>query len=58
MLSFLRNKLHVHLPGFLRRLLLPGEGRSEYGQQVMDGLSARLVQCYGNGFSITTLRYI
>ena len=35
-----------------------GEGRSEYGQQVMDGLSDRLVQRYGNGFSITTLRYI
>jgi predicted nuclease of restriction endonuclease-like (RecB) superfamily len=35
-----------------------GEGRAEYGQQVMEGLSASLVQRYGRGFSVTTLRYI
>ena len=35
-----------------------GEDRAEYGQQVMHGLSARLVQRYGSGFSVTTLRYI
>jgi predicted nuclease of restriction endonuclease-like (RecB) superfamily len=35
-----------------------GEDRAEYGQQVLQGLSTRLVQRYGNGFSETTLRYI
>jgi len=35
-----------------------GEGRAEYGQQVMEGLSAMLAQRYGGGYSVTTLRYI
>jgi len=35
-----------------------GEDRAEYGQQVIQGLSVRLVQRYGDGFSVTTLRYI
>lgn len=35
-----------------------GEGRAEYGQQVLEGLSIRMVERYGNGFSVTTLRYI
>jgi predicted nuclease of restriction endonuclease-like (RecB) superfamily len=34
-----------------------GKGRATYGQQVLQDLSARLVQQYGKGFSVTNLRY-
>jgi predicted nuclease of restriction endonuclease-like (RecB) superfamily len=34
-----------------------GEERAAYGKKVVDGLSARLTQRYGNGFSPTTLQY-
>jgi predicted nuclease of restriction endonuclease-like (RecB) superfamily len=34
-----------------------GEGRAEYGKQVIEGLSRRLVEHYGPGFSVTNLRY-
>jgi predicted nuclease of restriction endonuclease-like (RecB) superfamily len=35
-----------------------GEGRAEYGQQVLEGLSEQLGRHYGKGYSVTTLRYI
>lgn len=35
-----------------------GDARAKYGQQVLAGLSARLTQRYGEGFSVTNLRYI
>jgi len=34
-----------------------GEGRAEYGKQVIEKLSAQLRAKYGRGFSITNLRY-
>lgn len=34
-----------------------GEARAEYGQQVVEGLSAHLTGRYGAGFSVTTLQY-
>lgn len=34
-----------------------GEDRAEYGKQVVESLSARLTERYGNGFSVTTLQY-
>lgn len=34
-----------------------GDSRAKYGQQVLAGLSARLTQRYGEGFSATNLRY-
>ena len=34
-----------------------GEGRAEYGKQVIEQLSARLKGKYGRGFSVTNLRY-
>ncbi len=34
-----------------------GEARAEYGQQVVEGLSAHLTGRYGTGFSVTTLQY-
>ncbi len=35
-----------------------GEARAEYGQQLIDDLSARLTRRYGRGFSTTNLRYL
>lgn len=37
--------------------LQKGEGRAEYGKQVIDDLSARLKSRFGRGFSATNLRY-
>ena len=37
--------------------LQKGEGRAEYGKQVIDDLSARLKSRFGRGFSTTNLRY-
>ena len=34
-----------------------GEQRAEYGKQVLEKLSARLAKSYGNGFSVTNLKY-
>jgi predicted nuclease of restriction endonuclease-like (RecB) superfamily len=34
-----------------------GEDRAEYGKQVLQQLSQKLVAHYGKGFSVTTLRY-
>jgi predicted nuclease of restriction endonuclease-like (RecB) superfamily len=34
-----------------------GKGRAEYGKQVVEDLSARLTERYGQGFSSTTLQY-
>lgn len=34
-----------------------GEGRAEYGEQVLGGLLERLGERYGKGFSVTNLRY-
>ena len=34
-----------------------GEGRAEYGKQVIEQLSAQLKGKYGRGFSVTNLRY-
>lgn len=34
-----------------------GEARAKYGQQVLDGLSAKLNKRYGKGFSVSNLRY-
>ena len=34
-----------------------GEERAEYGKQVLETLSKQLTQCYGNGFSVTNLKY-
>ena len=34
-----------------------GEERAEYGKQVVEALSARLMEQYGKGFSPTTLQY-
>lgn len=34
-----------------------GEGRAEYGEQVLNALSERLSERYGKGFSVTNLRY-
>ncbi|MDO9542165.1 MAG: PDDEXK nuclease domain-containing protein [Kiritimatiellia bacterium] len=34
-----------------------GEERAEYGQQVIENLSARLTERYGKGFSTTNLKY-
>ena len=34
-----------------------GEGRAEYGKQVIDNLSKQLTQTYGKGFSTTNLKY-
>ena len=30
-----------------------GESLAEYGQKVLDELSAQLAECYGQGFSVT-----
>ena len=35
-----------------------GDERAKYGKKVLEGLSARLSQKYGEGFSVTNLRYI
>jgi hypothetical protein len=37
--------------------LQEGEGRAEYGKQVIDELSAQLKSRFGRGFSTTNLRY-
>lgn len=37
--------------------LQQGEGRAEYGKQIIEDLSARLKSCFGRGFSTTNLRY-
>ena len=34
-----------------------GEERAEYGQQVLENLSARLTERYGKGYSVTNLKY-
>jgi len=34
-----------------------GEQRAEYGKQVLETLSKRLTKSYGNGFSVTNLKY-
>ena len=34
-----------------------GKGRAEYGKKVVEDLSARLTERYGNGFAPTTLQY-
>ena len=34
-----------------------GEQRAEYGKQVLETLSTRLAKNYGNGFSVTNLKY-
>lgn len=34
-----------------------GEGRAEYGKQVLESLSDRLAGRYGKGFSVTNLKY-
>lgn len=38
-------------------VLQGGEGRAEYGRQVLDNLSVRLLERYGKGFSTTNLKY-
>ena len=35
-----------------------GESRAEYGRQVLEALSQRLVRHYGKGFSVTNLKYL
>jgi len=35
-----------------------GESRAEYGRQVLEALSQRLVRYYGKGFSVTNLKYL
>lgn len=35
-----------------------GDSRAKYGEQLLAGLSARLTQRYGEGFSVTNLRYM
>jgi len=37
--------------------LQQGQGRAEYGKQIIGDLSARLKSCFGRGFSTTNLRY-
>ena len=37
--------------------LQQGQGRAEYGKQIIEDLSARLKSCFGRGFSTTNLRY-
>ena len=37
--------------------LQQGEGRAEYGKQIIEDLSARLKSCFGRGFSTTNLRF-
>lgn len=34
-----------------------GTERAEYGRQIIESLSARLTERYGNGFSVTNLKY-
>ena len=34
-----------------------GKGRAKYGEKVVEILSKRLTERYGNGFSVTTLQY-
>jgi predicted nuclease of restriction endonuclease-like (RecB) superfamily len=37
--------------------LQSGQERAEYGQQVLENLSVRLTERFGNGFSVTNLKY-
>jgi len=37
--------------------LQQGQGRAEYGKQIIEDLSARLKSCFGRGFSTTNLRF-
>ena len=39
------------------QLVQAGDARAEYGQGVLEALSARLHRRYGKGFSVTNLRY-
>ncbi|MFO0579208.1 MAG: PDDEXK nuclease domain-containing protein [Polyangia bacterium] len=46
-----------HIGRVIVEHLQGGDARAEYGEQVLETLSARLSQRYGKGFSITNLRY-